>query len=169
MKNLNYCEVCGKPIRGKPLKTRIDGLIFEVCDECVNLGDIEKGVKHQMFLHFLNKDVEKIAWDFRPAHFRFRSMENRLSKEELESMVRNCEYVHWEKSDENNPKYKDRYQVFFKAPDFKNYDEVKIIFHCNPSNIAVITVMPVTEKYYVEKKKRDKMIQRAYSKVKAYA
>ena len=169
MKYQRFCEVCGKPIRGKPLKTRIDSFIFEVCDECANIGDIDKNVRHPMFRHFLNKEAEKIVWDFRPAHFSFRSVQNRLSKEELETKVRNCEYTHWDNSEGDNPKYKDRYVVYFKAPEGKDYEEFKVIFHCNPRNIAVITVIPETDKYYIEKKKRDKLIQRAFRRVKVTA
>ncbi|MEE1335966.1 hypothetical protein [Methanobrevibacter sp.] len=168
MKNQYYCEICGKPIRGKPLKIRLEGSVYEVCDECGVYGDIVKGVKHQMFYHFLLKETEKITWDFSPVHLSDRSFENRLSKDELETMVRNCEYTHWEKSFGDNPKYKDRYVVYFKAPPTKDYDEFKVIFHCNPNNIAIITVIPETDKYYMEKIKRNNLIQRAYRK-KAYA
>lgn len=169
MKNKYYCEICGKPIRGKPLKIRIDDSVFDVCDECVKYGDIDKNIKHPMFYHFLQRETEKITWDFSPVHFHYRTIQNRLSLDELETMVRNCEYTYWEKSDGDNPKYNDRYQVYFKAPETKDYEEFKVILHCNPYNIAVITVIPNTDKYHIEKIKRDKMISRAYRKRKALA
>lgn len=147
MKNQYYCEICEKPIRGKPLKIIMDGEVLGVCDECVVYRDIASPEKHQMFKHFLLKETEKIIWDFSSAHLSYMSFENRLSKEELESMVRNCEYTRWEKSFADNSEYEDRYIVYFKAPPTKDYDEFKVIFQCTPNNITIISVIPVIDKY----------------------
>jgi len=34
------CEICGKKIVGKPLKTKIDSSVMEVCKECSKFGKI---------------------------------------------------------------------------------------------------------------------------------
>lgn len=34
------CEICGKKIVGKPLKTKIDSSVMEVCRECSKFGKI---------------------------------------------------------------------------------------------------------------------------------
>lgn len=37
------CEICGKPISGKPLRVKIEGSVFEcVCSECSKLGKVQK-------------------------------------------------------------------------------------------------------------------------------
>lgn len=44
MKNeTKSCEICGKPIRGKPLRVKIEGSVFEcVCNDCAKLGKVQK-------------------------------------------------------------------------------------------------------------------------------
>lgn len=36
------CEICGKPIEGKPIRTKIDGSVLEVCRECSKFGRVQK-------------------------------------------------------------------------------------------------------------------------------
>ena len=36
------CEICGKPISGRPLRTKIDGAVLDVCKDCSKLGRIQK-------------------------------------------------------------------------------------------------------------------------------
>ena len=36
------CEICGKPIEGKPIRTKIDGSVLEVCKECSKFGRVQK-------------------------------------------------------------------------------------------------------------------------------
>ena len=36
------CEICGKSIQGRPLRTKIDGAVLEVCSDCAKLGRIQK-------------------------------------------------------------------------------------------------------------------------------
>lgn len=36
------CEICGKSIEGKPLRTKIDGSVMEVCEDCSKFGRIQK-------------------------------------------------------------------------------------------------------------------------------
>ena len=36
------CEICGKPIPGKPLKSKIEGSVLTVCRDCAKLGSIQK-------------------------------------------------------------------------------------------------------------------------------
>ncbi len=34
------CEICGKPIYGKPITIEVDGAYLKVCDECAKYGKI---------------------------------------------------------------------------------------------------------------------------------
>ncbi len=36
------CEICGKPISDNPKRTKIDGSVMAVCDECAKFGAIQK-------------------------------------------------------------------------------------------------------------------------------
>ena len=36
------CEICGKSIEGRPLRTKIDGSLMEVCENCSKFGKIQK-------------------------------------------------------------------------------------------------------------------------------
>ncbi|WP_409197735.1 multiprotein bridging factor aMBF1 [Methanobrevibacter acididurans] len=36
------CEICGKPISGKPIRTKVDGAVLDTCKECSKLGRIQK-------------------------------------------------------------------------------------------------------------------------------
>ncbi|MDR0900886.1 MAG: multiprotein bridging factor aMBF1 [Methanobrevibacter sp.] len=36
------CEICGKQIEGKPLRTKIDSSVMEVCEDCSKFGRIQK-------------------------------------------------------------------------------------------------------------------------------
>ena len=36
------CEICGKPIEGKPIRTKIDGSVLEVCKECSKYGRVQR-------------------------------------------------------------------------------------------------------------------------------
>ena len=36
------CEICGKSIEGRPLRTKIDGSVMEVCEACSKFGKIQK-------------------------------------------------------------------------------------------------------------------------------
>lgn len=36
------CEICGKPIEGKPIRTKIDGSVLEVCNECSKFGRVQR-------------------------------------------------------------------------------------------------------------------------------
>jgi len=36
------CEICGVSIEGKPLRTKIDGSVMEVCENCSKFGKIQK-------------------------------------------------------------------------------------------------------------------------------
>ncbi|MDP8022948.1 MAG: multiprotein bridging factor aMBF1 [Nitrososphaeria archaeon] len=34
------CEICGKPIYGKPITIEVDGAYLKVCDECAKYGKV---------------------------------------------------------------------------------------------------------------------------------
>ena len=51
------CEICGKPIEGRPIRTKIDGSVLEVCKECSKfLKDLKQTGK--MF----KEDAGKNLW-----------------------------------------------------------------------------------------------------------
>lgn len=39
------CEICGKKIMGQPLKTKIDGSVMNVCNDCSKFGKIQRQPK----------------------------------------------------------------------------------------------------------------------------
>ncbi|MCK9152123.1 multiprotein bridging factor aMBF1 [Methanobacterium alcaliphilum] len=36
------CEICGKKIMGQPIKTKIDGSVMNVCNDCSKFGKIQR-------------------------------------------------------------------------------------------------------------------------------
>lgn len=36
------CEICGKPIEGRPIRTKIDGSVLEVCKDCSKYGRVQR-------------------------------------------------------------------------------------------------------------------------------
>ncbi|ADC47299.1 transcriptional regulator [Methanobrevibacter ruminantium M1] len=36
------CEICGKEIEGKPLRTKIDGSVLLVCNDCAKFGRVQR-------------------------------------------------------------------------------------------------------------------------------
>ena len=57
MKNdTRSCEICGKPITGKPLRIKVEGSVFEcVCKECSKLGKVQKPPASTRFRKTTNK------------------------------------------------------------------------------------------------------------------
>ncbi|WP_297983782.1 multiprotein bridging factor aMBF1 [uncultured Methanobrevibacter sp.] len=41
------CEICGSEIKGRPLRTKIDGSVLEVCPECAKFGRVQKDTPHE--------------------------------------------------------------------------------------------------------------------------
>ena len=53
------CEICGKPIPGKPLKSKIEGSVLTVCRDCAKLGSIQKEAPRSRNLVSKNKQAKK--------------------------------------------------------------------------------------------------------------
>jgi putative transcription factor len=49
-----YCEICGNPIRGKPSKSKIDGVDLLLCYQCAQLSPSQRSYK-------IRKQPEKIV------------------------------------------------------------------------------------------------------------
>ena len=53
------CEICGKPIPGKPLKSKIEGSVLTVCRDCAKLGSIQKEAPRSRNLVSNRKQAKK--------------------------------------------------------------------------------------------------------------
>ena len=51
------CEICGKPISGKPIRTKVDGAVLDTCKECSKLGRIQKAPPQRQIKRKSNKDT----------------------------------------------------------------------------------------------------------------
>ena len=57
------CEICGKPIFGKPITIEVDGAYLKVCEECAKYGKIVNerksgGIKESGFAKYSRNQVE---------------------------------------------------------------------------------------------------------------
>ncbi|MBR5503710.1 MAG: TIGR00270 family protein [Methanobrevibacter sp.] len=48
------CEICGKEIEGKPLRTKIDGSVLLVCNDCAKFGRVQRDTPHER--RFVTRD-----------------------------------------------------------------------------------------------------------------
>ncbi|AMK15508.1 multiprotein bridging factor aMBF1 [Methanobrevibacter olleyae] len=53
------CEICGKPMEGKPIRTKIDGSVLEVCKECSKFGRVQKDTALERKFTSRNKKAKK--------------------------------------------------------------------------------------------------------------
>lgn len=114
---------------------------------------------------FLIGEMDYIYWDYSCVHLDDRLKDNGITLEYVKSMILNEEPNFFRKSDKN------RHVVYFKSPETKDYDEIKLIFVCEGYSIAVISVMPNNEigtnkqqtRYYTDSmKKQKKLIAKAH-------
>jgi hypothetical protein len=90
-----------------------------------------------VFDRFLIGDTHDIEWCFDNTHFVKRLNENRISRSFIVDTVFYEEPLRYE-ADGNG-----KYEVFFKAPNNKDYKEIKVIFACKDNRIDLVTVMPL--------------------------
>ena len=74
------CEICGKPIPGKPLKSKIEGSVLTVCSDCAKLGSIQKEVPRSRNLVSKDKKAKK-----QPANKNRNSVSSRVYTRDTES------------------------------------------------------------------------------------
>ncbi len=55
------CEICGKPIYGKPILIEVDGAYLKVCSSCAKFGKVvqERKVSNRKAMNVVTKPVEK--------------------------------------------------------------------------------------------------------------
>ncbi len=91
-----------------------------------------------VFDKFIVGDTENINWVFETRHFNQRLSDNNISREFIVDCVMYEEPLRWDRS----PKKHNEYNVIFKAPDNKNYSEIKVVFACEDNTITLVTIMP---------------------------
>ena len=90
----------------------------------------------KVFDKFVVGETESIEWCFDNNHFKERLAENSIKREFIVDTVMYEEPLRYEKSG------KDEYEVIFKAPQNKDYKEIKVIFACKGNTIDLVTIMP---------------------------
>ena len=88
-----------------------------------------------VFDKFIMGETAGINWCFENRHFLERLDENGLSREYVVDCVMCEEPVSWERVEGNT------YAVVFKAPENKDYKEIRILMGCSGNSIDLITVM----------------------------
>ncbi len=88
-----------------------------------------------VFDRFIIGDTGSIEWCFDNKHFNERLMENGISRQFIVDCVMYEEPISYEYLDSN------KYAVIFKAPQSKDYNEIRIVFACNKNRIDLVTIM----------------------------
>jgi len=108
-----------------------------------------------VFEKFLTGETTSINWCFENKHFLNRLSDNGLSREYVVDCIMCEEPITWQHEDGN------KYSVVFKAPENKDYKEIRVIMACSGNSIDLVTVMRNNEtttnrqnkQYQSEKKK----------------
>ncbi|MBR3213030.1 MAG: DUF4258 domain-containing protein [Methanosphaera sp.] len=90
-----------------------------------------------VFDRFLIGDTHDIEWCFDNTHFIKRLNQNRISRSFIVDTVFNEEPLRYEVNGNG------KYEVFFKAPENKDYKEIKVVFACADNRIDLVTIMPL--------------------------
>lgn len=113
-----------------------------------------------VFDDFIVGDLENISWCFELSHFNQRLVENNISLEYIKKIIYEEDYIRYEQESNNS------YAVYYPAPSTKNYKEIKLIFSCKDSEISILTVMPITNKFKNKKYENLKnKVDKAHDKV----
>ena len=109
-----------------------------------------------VFDEFLMGEIENIEWCFENRHFLERLKENGITRGFIVDSVMQEEPVSWEHIEG------EKYSVIFKAPENKDYKEIRVVMACRDNKIDLITIMRNNEtttnrqnKQYQSKKKKD--------------
>lgn len=88
-----------------------------------------------VFDKFLMGETAGIQWCFENRHFISRLDENGLSREYVVDCIMMEEPISYERIEG------DKYAVVYKAPDNKDYKEIRLIMACSGNSIDLVTVM----------------------------
>ena len=88
-----------------------------------------------VFDKFLMGDTAGINWCFENRHFQNRLDDNGLSREYVVDCIMSEEPVSWEHVEA------EKYAVVYKAPENKDYKEIRVLMACNGNSIDLVTVM----------------------------
>ena len=88
-----------------------------------------------VFDKFLMGDTAGINWCFENRHFQNRLDDNGLSREYVVNCIMSEEPVSWEHVEA------EKYAVVYKAPENKDYKEIRVLMACNGNSIDLVTVM----------------------------
>lgn len=122
-----------------------------------------------VFDKFLMGETVGINWCFENRHFLDRLQENGISREYVVDCLMMEEPISWERTEGN------MYAVVYRAPENKDYKEIRILMACSGNSIDLVTVMRNNEtttdrqnrQYQSSKKKEiEKKRRKALSKRK---
>lgn len=122
-----------------------------------------------VFDKFIVGDTQSIDWCFENTHFNRRLSENGISREFIVDCLMEEEPISYERLDN------EKYAVIFKAPESKDYKEIRVVLACSGNKIDLVTIMRNNEtttnrqnkQYQSEKKKNiEKKRLKALSKRK---
>jgi hypothetical protein len=88
-----------------------------------------------VFDKFIMGETSSINWCFENRHFQERLDENGLSRSYVINCLMNEEPVSWEHVE------REKYAVVYKAPESKDYKEIRIMMACSGNSIDLITIM----------------------------
>lgn len=88
-----------------------------------------------VFDKFIMGDTSAINWCFENRHFIQRLQDNGISREYVVDCLMNEEPISWEHIE------KDTYAAVFKAPENKDYREIRVLMACSGNSIDLITIM----------------------------
>ena len=88
-----------------------------------------------VFDKFIMGETSSINWCFENRHFQERLDENGLSRSYVIDCLMNEEPLSWEHVE------KEKYAVVYKAPESKDYKEIRIMLACSGNSIDLVTIM----------------------------
>ncbi|WP_297826223.1 hypothetical protein [uncultured Methanobrevibacter sp.] len=88
-----------------------------------------------VFDKFIMGETSSINWCFENRHFQERLDENGLSRSYVIDCLMNEEPLSWEHVE------REKYAVVYKAPESKDYKEIRIMLACSGNSIDLVTIM----------------------------
>lgn len=88
-----------------------------------------------VFDKFIMGETSSINWCFENRHFQERLDENGLSRSYVIDCLMNEEPISWEHVE------REKYAVVYKAPESKDYKEIRIMLACSGNSIDLVTIM----------------------------
>ena len=88
-----------------------------------------------VFDKFIMGETSSINWCFENRHFQERLDENGLSRSYVIDCLMTEEPLSWEHVE------REKYAVVYKAPESKDYKEIRIMLACSGNSIDLVTIM----------------------------